>query len=240
MKLQSKKTDTNAPAPQHLFTNLEVKVKPHKNKTKFLHARLDTCADVNIMPCSVYQLLFKDPDCTKFPPSDLQFGTYTNNIVKLIGACELYVVHPSTKSIEAVTFFEVYNEESVLISCTGLALGLIKPHASLDHLPPGSNIISSSTDQQINDKTQLNVLMLLEKSQTSKLTTSPKKISDMCYKKEQSLTKFSRKKQDKNCQVNMRPVKPTVYDDKKCQDTKFMQPVQSPNKKSCYKWSMPR
>ena len=116
MKLQAKQADTNVPAPQHLFTNLEVKVKLHKNKTKFLCARLDTCADVNIMPCSVYQLLFKDPDCIKLALNDLQLGTYTNNKVKLIGACELYMVHPSTKSTEAVTFFVTHNEGSVLIS----------------------------------------------------------------------------------------------------------------------------
>ena len=64
MKLQAKQADTNVPAPQHLITNLEVKVKPHRTKAKFLCARLDTCADVYIMPCSVYKLLFKDPDCT--------------------------------------------------------------------------------------------------------------------------------------------------------------------------------
>ena len=78
--------------------------------------------------------------------------------------CELYVVHPSTKSIEAVTFFVAYNEGSILISCTSLALGLIKPHVSLDHLPPGSSIISSSADQPINDKSQLTVHMPLENS----------------------------------------------------------------------------
>ena len=34
MKLEAKQADTNVPAPQHLFTNLEVKVKWHKNKSK--------------------------------------------------------------------------------------------------------------------------------------------------------------------------------------------------------------
>ena len=90
-------------------------MKLYKNKTKFLHARLDTCADVNIMHCSVYQLLFKDPDCIKLALSDLELGTYTNKKVKLIGACVLYVVYPCTKSIEAVTFFVACNEGSVLI-----------------------------------------------------------------------------------------------------------------------------
>ena len=97
------------------------------------------------------------------------------------------MVHPSTKSFEALTFFVAYSEGSVLISCiTSLALGLIKPHASLDHLPPGCNIISSSADQPINDKCQLNIYMLLEKSKISKLITRAKKISAMCSRKEQS------------------------------------------------------
>ena len=135
----------------------------------------------------------------KLAPSDLQLGTYTNNKVKLIGVCELYVVHPSTKSIKAVTFFVAHNEESVLISCaTSLALGLIKPHASLDHLPPGGNIISSSADQPINDKSQLNVHMLLEKLKTSKLTTSTKMISAVCSNQEQSSTICSSKDQFSN------------------------------------------
>ena len=84
IKLQAKQADTNALAPQHLFTNLEVKMKPHQTKTKFLHNGLDTCTDVNIMPCSVYQLLFMDPDCTKLAPSDLQLGTYTNKKASLL------------------------------------------------------------------------------------------------------------------------------------------------------------
>ena len=89
MKLQAEQANARYPTPQHLFTNLEFKVKPHQNKTKFLQAKIDTCADVNIMSCSVYQLLFKDSDCTKLSPSDLQLGTYTDNKVKLTGACEL-------------------------------------------------------------------------------------------------------------------------------------------------------
>ena len=196
MKLQANQADTNFPQPQHLFTNLEVKVNRHRNKTKFLHTRLDTCTDVNIMPCSVYQLFYKDLDCIMLAWNDLQLGTYTNNKVKHIGTCELYVAHPSNKSIEAVAFFVTHNEGSVLISCTtSFALGLIKHQASLDHLPLGSNIISSSADQPINDKSQLNVHMLLEKSKTSKLTTSTKKISTVCSNQEQLFTKCSRKEQ---------------------------------------------
>ena len=44
MKVQAIQAYDKYPAPKHLFTNLEFKVKPHKNKTKFLQARIETCA----------------------------------------------------------------------------------------------------------------------------------------------------------------------------------------------------
>ena len=78
MKVQAKQANEKYSAPQHLFTNLEFKFKPHKNKTKFLQARINTCADVNLMPINMFKYLFKDPDCAKIAPSDLQLGTYTN------------------------------------------------------------------------------------------------------------------------------------------------------------------
>ena len=83
MKVQAIQTNANVSAPKHLFTNLEFRVKPQKNKTKFLQARIDTCADVNIIQVSIYKYSFKDPDCAKIAPSDLQLGTYTNKNIKI-------------------------------------------------------------------------------------------------------------------------------------------------------------
>ena len=140
--------------------------------------------------------------------------------------------------------FVASNEGSILISCTtSLALGLIKPHDRLDHLPPEGNVIFSIADQPINDKVQFNVYMLWEKSKT-KLKTSTKKISEVCSIQEQSSTSSNREqfydgcfkkeesKQDKNCQVNMNPVcdgrksqstklnKTSMYSDNNCQDNR--------------------
>ena len=55
MKVQPQcdEAETKFTAPQHLVTNLEIKLKPHKNKTKFLRARIDTCANVNVIPISM-------------------------------------------------------------------------------------------------------------------------------------------------------------------------------------------
>ena len=49
--------------------------------------------------------LFKDPDCAKIAPSDLQLGTYTNKKVKFIGFYNLYVIHPDTRCMEEIPFF---------------------------------------------------------------------------------------------------------------------------------------
>ena len=56
------------------------------------------------MPVSIYKYLFKDPDCAKIAPSDLQLGTYTNKKVKIKGSCNLYVIHPDTRCMEELPF----------------------------------------------------------------------------------------------------------------------------------------
>ena len=168
MKVQEKKPHTSVTVPKHLVTNLEFKVQLHKRKTKVLRARFDTCADVDLMPLSIYQKLFKDTDCTQIELSNLQLGTYTNKRVKIIGSCYLYIVHPDTRCLEKVKFYIAGNEGSVLISCTtNLELGLIKPKEKLDHLPPEGKrkVIYSSADRikkKKQDKPCLEVHMLVQ------------------------------------------------------------------------------
>ena len=50
------------PNSVHLKTNLGYRLKMHHSRNMHLQARLDTCADVNIMLTSVYHLVFKDPE----------------------------------------------------------------------------------------------------------------------------------------------------------------------------------
>ena len=86
VQLQSTQVETKIPAPQHLITYLAYKLKPHK-KTHYLRASLDTCADVNIMPITVYKLVCKDPGCKKLAPSSkLEKGTHTTDKIKVIGS----------------------------------------------------------------------------------------------------------------------------------------------------------
>ena len=125
------------PTPHYLITCLEYRLKPHHKRNQYLRARLDTCANVNIMPASVYRLVFQDPDCKKLAPSSkLEIGTYTTDKVKVVGSCVLYVVHPDTQCLQEETFYVASNDGSVVLPCvTMLALSLIQPCTSLDYLP---------------------------------------------------------------------------------------------------------
>ena len=111
------------------MTNLAYHLKMHHRRNQYLHARLDTCADVNLMPGAVYQLMFKGPSLKKLTPSTLEIETYTNDIVKIIGLCQFYLVHPENKKTNPGHFLHGQRKWSVLLSCrTTMALGLIKPH----------------------------------------------------------------------------------------------------------------
>ena len=123
-----------------------------------MRARLDTCADVNITPASVYKLVFQDSDRKKLATSKLEISTYTTDNVKLVGSCVFYLVHPDTKCLQEVTFYVASNNGSVLLSCaTTLRLGLIQPWSRLDYLPPRATLIASSADHPERTKSKINV-----------------------------------------------------------------------------------
>ena len=140
-------TNPQLPKPVYLMTNLAYHLKMHYRRNQYLCARLDTCADVNLMPVAIYQLMFKDPSLKKLTPSTLEIETYTNDIVKIIGLCQSYLVHPENKKLIQVIFFIAKENGSVLLSCrTTMALGLIEPHAQLDYLPPRASLLTSTCD----------------------------------------------------------------------------------------------
>ena len=73
MKVQKTQlTNLQLPKPVYLMTNLAYHLKMHHRRNQYLCARLDMCADVNLMPVAVYQLMFKDPNLKKLTPSTLE------------------------------------------------------------------------------------------------------------------------------------------------------------------------
>ena len=122
----------------------------------YLRARPDTCVDVNIIPASVYRLVFQDPEMKKLAPSSLEIGTYTTDTVKIVGSCLFYLVHLDTKKLLYVTFFAAVNDGSILLSCkTTLMFRLIQPRTKLHYLPPRASLITSSADHPKKTKSTL-------------------------------------------------------------------------------------
>ena len=136
------------PKPIYLMANLAYCLQEHHKRNQYLQARLDTCADVNLMPMVVYCLMFKDPGLKKLTPSNMEIETYTNEVVKIIGTCYFYLVHPESKQLMKVLFFVTKENGSILLSCrTTMDLGLIRPHTHLDYLPPKASLLTSTCDQ---------------------------------------------------------------------------------------------
>ena len=96
MQANSKKI----PTPAHLITNLAYRLQPHHTRNQYQRARLNTCADVNIMLTSVYCLLLKKSELKKLDPYNMKIGTYTKDAVKIVGSCKFDLVHPDTKYLQ--------------------------------------------------------------------------------------------------------------------------------------------
>ena len=109
VRIQCVQAESKFPTTSHLITNWAYKVKPHQKRDQYLRARLDTCADVNIMPASAYKLVFNDPDLKKLPHSRFETGIYSPNTVMLVGSCTFYFMHPDTKHLQEVTLYVASN-----------------------------------------------------------------------------------------------------------------------------------
>ena len=94
IQIKSTQAETKYEASQCLVTNSAYKLNPLKMGTKYLRARIDICADANIIPLRVYTLIFKDPDCKQLVPSTkVAIRTYTTdkiNITDLV-VCLQYI-----------------------------------------------------------------------------------------------------------------------------------------------------
>ena len=163
-----------------MITNLPYRLKQHENRNLYLRARLDTCTDVNIMPASVYKLVFHDPNLEKLTPNKLQIGTYTNDTVKIVGTCKLFLVHPDTKKLVETIIYVATNDGSVLFSCKStLALDLIQPRSRLDYLPPRASLITSmqghpKKTKQVQVPAQVHSSQKLSTHSQTKIETSTK------------------------------------------------------------------
>ena len=239
LQLKSTQGETKLPAPQHLITNLANKLHYHM-KTQYLRARIDTCADVNILPVSVYKLTYDDPDCKKLAPSRKEIGTYTTDKIKIIGSCELLVVPPDTNCLKEISFQVTCHEGSVVLSCeTSLRLSLIQPCRNLDQIRDSASLICSNADHPMKRKSKKSVhvseqskSVFTRKEQVPTKSVLQEKYVNQCViqevqeetsKQECPVRVIDHSCNDKNCQMFV------CGDDTNSQSTQCIQPVKPGN-----------
>ena len=180
------------PNPLHLIMNLAYHLKLHHSRNMYLQTWLDTCTNVNIMPASVYQLVFKDLEIKKIKLCKMPISTYTADTVKIIGSCIFHVIHPDMKKLVPVTFYIANNDGRVLLWCkTTVALQLIQAQSKLDYLPPWTSLITSTIDHP--KKTKLTSLKVHQSKQevSDQKQKPPSKASmSTITSKEQILSKY--------------------------------------------------
>ena len=162
------------PTPVYLMANLAYHLQEYHTRNQCLWTRLDTSTDVNLMPMAVYYLMFKDPQLKKLTPSNMEIETYTTEVVKIIGMCHFYLVHPESKQLSKVMFFVAKENGSVLISCrTTMELGLIKPCVCLDYLPPKARLLTSTCNQPSKTKSYKPIIHYMKETVTPNTSVVP-------------------------------------------------------------------
>ena len=168
------------PKPIYLMANLAYRLQEHHKRNQYLWARLETYADINLMPMAVYCLMFKDPDLKKLTPFHMEIETHTNDIVKIIGMCYFYLMHPKTKQLLKVLFFVTKENGSILLSCrTTMELGLVRPCMHLDYLPPKARLLTSTCDQPIKTRMYKPNIHCTKEKPTKMATSNNGKITNL-------------------------------------------------------------
>ena len=101
---------------KHLYANIPYRLQPSHKHNKYVHVQLDTCADVNFMPESVYKLVFNDHQTSKLAKNDIDLTVHTRHSVDLIGKCTFYMLSKGTKHPVKVDSYIAKEEGSLLRS----------------------------------------------------------------------------------------------------------------------------
>ena len=87
-----------------LYANIPYRLQPYCKHNKYLCVQLDTYADVNLMPESIYKLVFNDPHMSKLARNYIDLTVYMRHSVDLIGKCTFSILSKSTKQPVKVDF----------------------------------------------------------------------------------------------------------------------------------------
>ena len=136
--------NVNTPkAKKCIYTNPKI-----NGTNNYLCIRVDTAADVNLLPATVYTQICEDSNLEHLGPIDISLSVYNDSAIQAFGTCTIPLVSPINGCIHETKFYMANYSGSVLFSCEdSLYLELIQPHHALSKLAPdNAQIISSEHD----------------------------------------------------------------------------------------------
>ena len=98
-----------------LYANIPYRLQPYHKHNKCLCVQLDKCTDVNLMPESVYKLVFNNPQTSKLAKNDTDHTVYTRHSVDFIGKCTFYMLCKGTK--QPVKVDSTLQKKKAVFSC---------------------------------------------------------------------------------------------------------------------------
>ena len=135
------------PEKSLLMAELAYTAKAHTYHSKKLRMHVGTAADVNVMPISVYRMVFQDPNLKSLKSTNMTLGVYTNSEIPVLCKCTLYLRHPETKKYIPTTFYVADHEGSVVLLCrSSLELDVIRGRPRISNSAPRSTVITSKVD----------------------------------------------------------------------------------------------
>ena len=129
-----------------LYASIPYRLQPYHKHKKYLSVQLNTCADDNLMPESVYKLVFNNPDTTQLAKNDTDLTVYTKHSVDLICKCTSFMLSKHTKQRIEIDYYIAKDDGSVLSHETVFQLQLLDVQPRLEYLPSRVSLISSAAE----------------------------------------------------------------------------------------------
>ena len=100
------------PAKWRMYANLQI-----DNTDNYLWACIDTAADINLMPTTVYTQIFEDPEMESLGLMDINLSVYNDTAIHTLGTCVIPLVSPIDGCRHDTMFYVALHSSSVLFSC---------------------------------------------------------------------------------------------------------------------------
>ena len=130
-------------AKRRIYTNIKI-----DGTENYLWAKVNTAANVNLMPTTVYTQICEDPNLDRLGPMDTDLSVYNDSAICAFGTCIIPLILPIDGHTHETKFYVAHHYGIMLFSCEdSWYLQIIQPHpAFAKQIHCNAHFISSEHD----------------------------------------------------------------------------------------------